>query len=391
VADGLADPAVWVLDPCCGNGSYVVAVLDRIRRTLEGRGMGDLAAEELKRAATTRVVGFEIMTVPFVVAHWQVGEMLKAAPLQAGERAAVYLTNALTGWGESAAGPAIPGYEALVEERGAAATVKRERPILVVLGNPPYNAYAGLSPVGEGGLVEPYKVGLQAIWGVKKFNLDELYVRFFRIAERRIAEGVGRGVVSYISNWSWLFLPSFVVMREQLLRASAALGAQLAALLDPEAPMPGVTTGQLRSEIACVAVPSTKPGHDRDWALRGWGNRTAAGVTMPTRGRAASRAYDATEAAAQGRAGLLGANTFDVGLNDHSFWSGVPASVWECRIGGYQVLKKWLSYRDHSIIGRPLTAGEVSHVQQTARRIAACLLLGPALDASYRNCVADPA
>ena len=44
------------------------------------------------------------------------------------------------------AGPAIPGYEALVEERGAATAIKRERPILVVLGNPPYNAYAGLSP-----------------------------------------------------------------------------------------------------------------------------------------------------------------------------------------------------------------------------------------------------
>ena len=217
VADGLADPAVWVLDPCCGTGSYVVAVLDRIRRTLDGKGMGDLAAEELKRAATTRIVGFEIMTAPFVIAHWQVGEMLKATPLQEGERAAVYLTNALTGWTESEAGPPIPGYEALVEERSAARTVKRDRPILVVLGNPPYNAYAGLSPDDEGGLVEAYKKGLQAVWGVKKFNLDDLYVRFFRIAERRIAQGTGRGIVSYISNSSWLSLTSFTVMRQSLL------------------------------------------------------------------------------------------------------------------------------------------------------------------------------
>lgn len=223
VAEGLADPAVWVLDPCCGTGSYVVAVLDRIRRTLEGKGMGDLAAEELKRAATTRVVGFEIMTAPFVIAHWQVGEALAGAPLAEGERASIYLTNALTGWGEGEAGPPIPGYEALVQERGAAAAVKRQQPILVVLGNPPYNAYAGLSPSSEGGLVEPYKEGLQARWGVRKFNLDDLYVRFFRVAERRIAETTGRGVVSYISNWSWLFLPSFVVMRERLLRGFDAV------------------------------------------------------------------------------------------------------------------------------------------------------------------------
>ena len=65
----------------------------------------------------------------------------------------------------------------------------------------------------------------------------------------------------------------------------------------------------------------------------------------------------------------------------------MPETVWECRIGGYQVLKKWLSYRDHSIVGRPLSSDEVAHFQQTARRIAAILMLGPALDASYRDCV----
>lgn len=107
---------------------------------------------------------------------------------------------------------------------------------------------------------------------------------------------------------------------------------------------------------------------------------------MPLRGRAEARAYAATESAAQAKAGLLGAVVFDVGMNDASFWSGIPEAVWECRIGGYQVLKKWLSYRDHSIIGLALSGEEVAHVQQTARRIAAVLLLGPQLDASYRDC-----
>ena len=731
IVDGLADPSVWVLDPCCGTGSYVVAVLDRIRRTLDGKGMGDLAAEALKQAAITRVVGFEIMTAPFVIAHWQVGEILKETPLRDGERAAIYLTNALTGWAESEAGPAIPGYEALVEERSAATAIKRERPILVVLGNPPYNAYAGLSPDDEGGLVEPYKVGLQSRWGVKKFNLDELYVRFFRIAERRIIEGTGRGIVSYISNWSWLFLPSFVVMRERILgsfdaawldclngdsretgkqtpdgrpdpsafsternregirvgtaittlvrregdhertagvrfksfwgvskrenllaslddnaldgqydvltpqpatgyvlrpmisragysdwppldkllcippirgllearggglisidrtavaakmraylnpilsfeeartanpalardraryvakttrqtalntvgfvegnvqrfcmfafdmrwayvtavrpmwnearpqllhilpdahgflltrpqqiaqpegfpaywstclaedhalhknpflipvvenlsgalrpnlsviavaylaglgldpnpssaamllhhvlatlyspsylaenagglrqgwprvplpkslailQSSAALGTQLAALLDPDTAVPNVTTGTLRPELACIGVPTTRPGSERDWALKGWGNRTDKGVTMPLRGRTVPRAYSNAEAAASDYAPLLGATMVDIGMNDVSSWRGIPEQVWECRIGGYQVLKKWLSYRDYSILNRPLSADEVAHVQATARRIAAVLLLGPDLDAAHKAC-----
>src|SRR5439155_7066024 len=56
-------------------------------------------------------------------------------------------------------------------------------------------------------------------WEIKKFNLDELYVRFFRIAERRIAEKTGRGIVSFISNHSWISDPSFVVLRQHLLNS----------------------------------------------------------------------------------------------------------------------------------------------------------------------------
>ena len=66
-------------------------------------------------------------------------------------------------------------------------------------------------------MVDPYKEGLQRDWGIRKFNLDDLYVRFFRIAERRIAEGTGRGIVCFISNHSWLWYPSYVVMRKRLL------------------------------------------------------------------------------------------------------------------------------------------------------------------------------
>ncbi len=70
--------------------------------------------------------------------------------------------------------------------------------------------------------MEPYKEGLNKPvsdggWGIKKFNLDDLYVRFFRLAERRIAEMTGKGVVSFISNHSWISEPSFVVLRKHLL------------------------------------------------------------------------------------------------------------------------------------------------------------------------------
>lgn len=226
VADGLADPAVWVLDPCCGTGSYLVAVLERIRRTLSARGLGDLLAEELRKAATTRLVGFEIMPAPFVIAHWQMSEALRRvqAHLAEGERAAVYLTNALTGWDPAEKTGSLEGaFEVLARERADAMEVKQKRPILVVIGNPPYNAFAGTSPESEGGLVEPYKAGLNTRWGVRKFNLDDLYIRFFRVAERRVTEGTGRGVVCFISNFSWLAGASFVVMRQRLLDAFDAI------------------------------------------------------------------------------------------------------------------------------------------------------------------------
>jgi hypothetical protein len=227
LADGLADPNVIILDPCCGTGAYLVEVLNSIAATLRDKGGDALVASDLKQAAMHRVFGFEIMPAPFVVSHLRLGLMLQTqgAPLsqKKDERVGVYLTNALTGW-EPPKGPKqqVMGWADLQEERDAAEHVKREKKILVVLGNPPYNAFAGISPQEEQGLVEPYKKDLnkpknKGGWGIKKFNLDDLYVRFFRLAERRIAEMSGMGVVSFISNFSYLSDPSFVVMRGRFL------------------------------------------------------------------------------------------------------------------------------------------------------------------------------
>ena len=86
---------------------------------------------------------------------------------------------------------------------------------------------------------------------------------------------------------------------------------------------------------------------------------------------------------------LLGPDSRDDCLNDHAYWKNVPTRVWEYTLGGYQVLKKWLSYREKAILGRGLTIDEVSYVQQVARRIAALLLLGPELNENYRRVKAN--
>ena len=227
IEDGLADPRVYILDPCCGTGAYLVEVLKRIATTLHEKGEDALGSHEVKKAASTRVFGFELLPAPFVVAHLQLGLLLQnlGVPLahEKNERVGVYLTNSLTTWelpGTTADQAvqmrfAIPEFQ---EERDAAEHIKQKVPILVVLGNPPYNAFAGVSPAEEQGLVEPYKAGLVSEWGIRKFNLDDLYVRFFRIAEHRIAEKTGQGIVCYISNFSYLSDPSFVVMRQRFLQ-----------------------------------------------------------------------------------------------------------------------------------------------------------------------------
>ena len=227
IVDGLADQNVFVLDPCCGTGSYLVEVLKHIHQTLKTKGGDALLASDLKQAALKRVFGFEILPAPFVISHMQLGLLLQnlGAPLSETpyERAGVYLTNALTGW-EPLDAEKEKAFQAMFpelrEEQNEARKVKQKVPILVILGNPPYNAFAGTATTKEErDSVAPYKEGLIKKWGIKKFNLDDLYVRFFRMAERRIAEQTGRGVVSFISNHSWIEEPSFVVLRQHLLQS----------------------------------------------------------------------------------------------------------------------------------------------------------------------------
>ena len=220
IPDGLAAENVYVLDPCCGTGAYLAEVLRRIAANLEGRGLGALAGARVKQAATQRVFGFEIMPAPFVVAHLQVGLTMQEldAPLAdtGDERPGVFLTNALTGWEPRPTKP-LP-FPELEEERDRAERVKQAAPILVILGNPPYNGFAGVAVDEEQELLEAYRSSKRVqLPDIRA--LHDLYVRFFRTAERRITEKTGQGVVCFISNYSWLDGRSFAGMRDRYLEA----------------------------------------------------------------------------------------------------------------------------------------------------------------------------
>jgi hypothetical protein len=226
--DGLADKNVYVLDPCCGTGSYLVEVLNKIHETLKKRGDDALIAADLKEAAKNRVFGFELLPAPFVVSHLQIGLLLQnlGAPLaeRGNERIGVFLTNALTGWEPPKEPKKRLLFSELEEERDAAEHVKRDTPILVILGNPPYNGFAGVAVEEERGLTTAYKTTKKAP-PPQGQGLNDLYIRFYRMAEHRIADMSGHGIVCFISNYSWLDGLSFTGMRESYLENLIAFGS----------------------------------------------------------------------------------------------------------------------------------------------------------------------
>ena len=226
IPEGLAAENVYVLDPCCGTGAYLAEVLRRIAANLKGQGLGALAGARVKQAATERVFGFEIMPAPFVVAHLQVGLTMQNldAPLadDGTERAGVFLTNALTGWEPTDKEKQLVAFPEMAAERELAERVKQDTPILVILGNPPYNGFAGMAVEEERELSIAYR-SAKRVRRPEGQGLNDLYVRFFRMAERRIAEKTGRGMVCFISNYSWLDGLSFTGMRERYLEAFDAV------------------------------------------------------------------------------------------------------------------------------------------------------------------------
>ncbi|WP_349278021.1 type ISP restriction/modification enzyme [Polaromonas hydrogenivorans] len=96
-------------------------------------------------------------------------------------------------------------------------------------------------------------------------------------------------------------------------------------------------------------------------------------ITMPGKGKTESRAAAPHEQ----HAGLGNAPTLDVYLNATAYWKNIPQPVYDFTIGGYQVIKKWLSYREQRVLGRALSMDEIMEVTAMARRLAALCCCSP--------------
>ena len=185
-------------------------------------------------------------------------------------------------------------------------------------------------------------------------------------------------------EWPRIPLPGWLSGRahgaaEELAR-SAERGRKLAVLLGPDTPVSGVTETSFNPNIGAIAAPATVSGRNMTGEVfavtAGWGHFGQGDGVMPGHGRSVQRDFSSDELAEMGATiPALGVRTFDSYLNGEACWCNVPAAIWNYRLGGYQVLKKWLSYRERAVLGRALLDDEIQHFMDTARRIAAILLV----------------
>ena len=219
--DGLADDNTLILDPATGTGGFLLTVLDHIKEYVtETYGTGEWT-QYINAQLVKRIFGFELLVAPYTIAHLKLSLFLQAQGWHADERLRIYLTNTLEQPDEMQ--PSIPFAGFISDEANEALSVKRDEPILVILGNPPYpRDSANPSRVGGhltfiGELIEDYKkVDGEPLGERNSKTLQADYVKFIRWAQWRIDKN-GEGVISYIVNNSFLDGPMFRGMRKNLL------------------------------------------------------------------------------------------------------------------------------------------------------------------------------
>ena len=221
--DGLADDNTLILDPATGTGGFLLTVLDHIKEYVtETYGTGEWT-QYVNAQLVKRIFGFELLVAPYTIAHLKLSLFLQAQGWHANERLSIYLTNTLEQPDEMQ--PSIPFAGFISDEANAALSVKRDEPILVILGNPPYPQDSSnpsrvarrLTFIGE--LIEDYKqVDREPIGDKNTKVLQSDYVKFIRWAQWRIDKN-GEGVIGYIVNNSFLDGPTFRGMRQSLLES----------------------------------------------------------------------------------------------------------------------------------------------------------------------------
>jgi predicted helicase len=234
-SDGLANSNVTLVDPGAGTGTFLLEVVRSMATTIAAdQGEGAVPAAILE--ILDRLIGFELQLGPFAVAQLRIlAELVElTGTAVAPNRLRMYVTNTLDN-------PYVEEqhlgnwYEPIAKARREANQIKRDEPVLVVLGNPPYKEKSA----GKGGWVESGNPAASqaapladffppTAWGVGAHvkHLYNPYVYFWRWATWKVFDhhqGADRGIVCFITVSGFLSGPGFQRMREYLRRRADAI------------------------------------------------------------------------------------------------------------------------------------------------------------------------
>jgi len=221
---GLADKETLILDPATGTGSFLFNVINHIYDTVKEnpKELGKWQHYVENTQLLQRLFGFEILLAPYVVAHLKLTMLLNEKGFLAStskqQRFEIYLTNALEE-PTNKKSSLIPNF--ISQEADQAADIKNEKPILVILGNPPYSNY-GMMNKNKWilNLLDTYKIRdkVKLSSEEKKLNLNDDFIKFIRFGQWRI-DKTGSGILAFICNNTFIDGLTHRFMRQSLLES----------------------------------------------------------------------------------------------------------------------------------------------------------------------------
>ncbi len=217
IGDGLASKDVTLLDPAGGTLSFLAKAIETAVEEFKGKYGRGAVKTFLKEQILQNYYSFELMMAPYAIGHMKMSFLLEELGyrMEDDERVKYYLTNTLEM--KELDESRFPGMSSLSHESHEAGKIKKQVPILVVLGNPPYSGHS--SNIGEWiteEIKEYYQVDGKPLGEKNSKWLQDDYVKFIRFSQWKIDQA-GEGILGFITNHSYLDNPTFRGMRQSLM------------------------------------------------------------------------------------------------------------------------------------------------------------------------------
>ncbi|MBX3456610.1 type ISP restriction/modification enzyme, partial [Ferrovibrio sp.] len=212
---------VQILDPATGTGTFLAEIIKLIAPRIKNPAEG-MWSNYIEQDLIPRLHGFELLMASYAMCHMRLDMILGELgyrPSKAPPRLSIYLTNSLEEGERDVRDLFMAQW--LTREAKEANVIKRDMPIMCVLGNPPYSGVSSNNGTWATNLIAPYKMEPGGKGKLKERNpkwINDDYVKFIRFAERMISK-TGKGVLGFITNHSYIDSPTFRGMRWHLMQS----------------------------------------------------------------------------------------------------------------------------------------------------------------------------